>query len=458
MNIFKKLRNRSIKEIITISLIYLIGREKKNSDRFYAYFYEFALIKSYIKNLNIFSVYIKIKLNKLITNKFYNYNSKKKIILVTHSLSRGGAERQVVKLANLLIKKKFNIQILLTNYDFKHTKNNSYINDLNKKIKINYIPKQENSIEYLKLSTFENKSNLNFLGAQDLYFVEAITKFLKFNKPYIVHSFLDGSNIVVGLAGLIAGVPKIILSLRNAAPWRWTFYISYWKETYKFLQKFKNIKLVCNSSNNARDYEKWLRIDNGSIKLTNNIFEFSKKIEKKKIFKKKIVFGTIARLAPEKRLFFMIKTFKLINNKNYKLKIVGTGYLNMRLKKYSRKLGLENNVQFLGEIKNVENFLKKIDIFILTSYMEGVPNVLLEAQNSKIPIFSTNVGGVEESVIKNKSCYFISSENSVKSSNKIKKLINKKNFFSGNEINLRKSKLKKFLPENVFKQMKKLYN
>ena len=90
--------------------------------------------------------------------------------------------------------------------------------------------------------------------------------------------------------------------------------------------------------------------------------------------------------------------------------------------------------------------------------MEGVPNVLLEAQNSKIPIFSTNVGGIEESVIKNKSCYFISSENPVKSSNKIKEFINKKNFFSGNKINLRKSKLKKFLPENVFKQMKKLYN
>ena len=105
MNTFKKLRSRSIKEIITISLRYLIGKAKKNSDRFYAYFYEFAIIKSYIKNLNIFSVYIKLKLNKLITNKFYNYNSKKKIILVTHSLSRGGAERQVVKLANLLKKK-----------------------------------------------------------------------------------------------------------------------------------------------------------------------------------------------------------------------------------------------------------------------------------------------------------------------------------------------------------------
>ena len=52
------------------------------------------------------------------------------------------------------------------------------------------------------------------------------------------------------------------------------------KETYKF-SKFKNIKLVCNCQI-MRDYEKWLRIDNGSIKLTNNKFYFNKKIKKKK--------------------------------------------------------------------------------------------------------------------------------------------------------------------------------
>ena len=221
---------------------------------------------------------------------------------------------------------------------------------------------------------------------------------------------MDGNNIIVGLAGLVAGVPKIFLSLRNAAPWRWTFYISYWKEVYRFLEKFKNIKLVCNSTNNARDYEKWLNIKKGSIKTTNNIFDFKQKIKNKLIFKNKIVFGTIARLAPEKNLFYLLKIFKSISNNNINLKITGTGYLDKRLKKYSKNLKIENNVKFLGEISNVENFFKDIDIFILTSYMEGIPNVLLEAQNYGIPIFSTKVGGVAECVIENYSCYFIDSK------------------------------------------------
>lgn len=435
----------------------IIGNARKYSDTFYAYFYEFALIKSYIKNLNLFSFYINFKLSNFVTNNLYNFNSKKKIYLVTHSLSRGGAERQVVKLANLLNKRKNNVEILLTNFNFKHTKKNSYIGDLNKNIKINYIQKPKNINEYLKLSNFDNKANLSFLGNYDLYSVIQITKFFKKEKPFIVHSFLDGNNIIVGLAGLVAGVPKIFLSLRNAAPWRWTFYISYWKEVYRFLEKFKNIKLVCNSTNNARDYEKWLNIKKGSIKTTNNIFDFKQKIKNKLIFKNKIVFGTIARLAPEKNLFYLLKIFKSISNNNINLKITGTGYLDKRLKKYSKNLKIENNVKFLGEISNVENFFKDIDIFILTSYMEGIPNVLLEAQNYGIPIFSTKVGGVAECVIENYSCYFIDSKNYLKSSNKIKKLLSKKSFFFYRKINFKKTKLKKFLPENVYKELNKLY-
>ena len=45
----------------------------------------------------------------------------------------------------------------------------------------------------------------------------------------------------------------------------------------------------------------------GSIKTTNNIFDFKQKIKNKLIFKNKIVFGTIARLAPEKNLFLFTK-------------------------------------------------------------------------------------------------------------------------------------------------------
>ena len=54
----------------------------------------------------------------------------------------------------------------------------------------------------------------------------------------------------------------------------------------------------------------------------------------------------------------------------------------------------------LSETDNVKNFISKLDVFILTSYMEGIPNVLLEAQNQGLPIFSTRVGGIDECVMK----------------------------------------------------------
>ena len=65
---------------ISALLNFFLGYARKYSDIFYAYFYEFALIKSYIKNLNLFSFYIKFKLSKFITNNFkHNFYKKTKI-------------------------------------------------------------------------------------------------------------------------------------------------------------------------------------------------------------------------------------------------------------------------------------------------------------------------------------------------------------------------------------------
>ena len=73
---------------ISALLNFFLGYARKYSDIFYAYFYEFALIKSYIKNLNLFSFYIKFKLSKFITNNLYNFNSKKKNIFSYTLLSK----------------------------------------------------------------------------------------------------------------------------------------------------------------------------------------------------------------------------------------------------------------------------------------------------------------------------------------------------------------------------------
>jgi len=65
-----------------------------------------------------------------------------------------------------------------------------------------------------------------------------------------------------------------------------------------------------------------------------------------------------------------------------------------------KDLNLENQLQFCGAKNSIE--LKKLyiqsDIFVLPSYIEGIPRVLLEAQSMGLPVITTNVGGIPKAI------------------------------------------------------------
>ena len=181
---------------------------------------------------------------------------------------------------------------------------------------------------------------------------------------------------------------------------------------------------------------------------------------KKKKFEKnnKIIFGCIARLNPEKNLFYLIKIFKKLNIKNIKLKIAGDGYLKQRLINFSKKNIYGNKIKFVGIKANVDEFLKSINLFILTSKYEGTPNVLLEAQNYCLPIFTTNVGGINETVINGYNSYFIPKNNSSLAAKIIENKMKSKKFLKRRNLFFIKKKLSKFTSNEVYNNIYKIYN
>lgn len=94
----------------------------------------------------------------------------------------------------------------------------------------------------------------------------------------------------------------------------------------------------------------------------------------------------------------LILSWKKISNKykNWKLKILGPykkEYLNFLKSLYDSEF-----IEFLGEKSHKDTLeeLKKSSIFILPSYTEGCPNVILEAMSLGKPIISTDVGAIKE--------------------------------------------------------------
>ena len=84
--------------------------------------------------------------------------------------------------------------------------------------------------------------------------------------------------------------------------------------------------------------------------------------------------------------------------KNTHLALAGTGPTEQKLKKHVKELSLESRVHFLGQVEDMPQFYRAIDIFCLASYAEGMPLSPLEAQACGTRAIVTNVGGCKETL------------------------------------------------------------
>jgi len=115
--------------------------------------------------------------------------------------------------------------------------------------------------------------------------------------------------------------------------------------------------------------------------------------------------GTAGRMVPVKGYDILLKAARIIVDKNPRVKflLAGDGPLKLELEKMAENMGLAEDVKFVGFRDDIIDFLDSLDIFIMTSYHEGIPVVLLEAMALSRPIVATGVGGILEVIEDGKS-------------------------------------------------------
>ena len=101
----------------------------------------------------------------------------------------------------------------------------------------------------------------------------------------------------------------------------------------------------------------------------------------------KTVIGHIGRFNTQKNHEFLIDIFNEFHkrNSNSILVLVGKGNLEDKIKDKVKKLGLANNVLFLGVRKDIPELLCAFDLFLFPSFYEGMPNTVIEAQTTGLP-------------------------------------------------------------------------
>ena len=139
--------------------------------------------------------------------------------------------------------------------------------------------------------------------------------------------------------------------------------------------------------------------DDGKVYLLNNAidvdkFRYDEKIRKEKrkelnIKDNQLVIGHIGRFVQQKNHEFLIDIFNEIHkqNKNAILLLAGDGPLKEDIQDKVKELGLEKNVQFLGQRDDANELYQAMDAFVLPSLYEGLPVVGVEAQAAGLPCF-----------------------------------------------------------------------
>ena len=108
------------------------------------------------------------------------------------------------------------------------------------------------------------------------------------------------------------------------------------------------------------------------------------------------------------------------------LKVVGDGSDRTYLEQMTADLGLENNVAFVGYKSQAEvrKYFEETDVFVLSSFAEGVPVVLMEAMAAGVPVVATQIAGVSELVENGVSGYIVPAGDTVSLTQSIEKLLN----------------------------------
>lgn len=253
----------------------------------------------------------------------------------------------------------------------------------------------------------------------DIPAYKEIKKIIEDFKPDIVHTHAAKAGALGRLAAHNAGVPVILHTFHGHVfhsyfnPIKTKVFLELERYLAKISTRIITIskqqqKEICGDFN-VCPIEKSVIIPLGFdlSRFQDGIDEKRKDFrEKYKLEDDEIAIGIVGRLVPVKNHELFLKAVKQLlehTQKKVRVFIIGDGELRSELEELctSLELSFQNQkpIVFTGWVKNVDWAYSGLDIIALSSFNEGTPVSLIEAQAANKPIVSTAVGGIQDVVI-----------------------------------------------------------
>jgi glycosyltransferase involved in cell wall biosynthesis len=309
------------------------------------------------------------------------HGQRKRVLHVISSLGVGGAQRQLAELVNRTPADQYDVEVLvLGRHDGEFARQ--------------WLPREGVRVTYLTWWPRLASSVLE------------VRRHCVAGRYDIVHTWLFMAN-VIGVAGArLAGVPRVIASVRNLSLWKRTWYRQWWFRLADVLGSRAADVVTVNAEALTSDHARWARYPVSRIRVVPNGLDPSMFLLDSREARKpvrtaaglpggSVVVGTVGRLAPEKDHCTFLRMIRIVREVRTDVHavIVGDGQLRQQLEATAVELGIDTAVTFLGERDDARRLMAGFDVFVLPSMIEGFPNVLLEAVFLGIPAIATRVGG-----------------------------------------------------------------
>jgi glycosyltransferase involved in cell wall biosynthesis len=308
-----------------------------------------------------------------------------RVLLVIPTLDRSGAEKQLMLLATQLAREEFDPHVCAL------TRSGPYEQDLRQAgIPVTVIGKP---LKVDPAAFFRLKRLIASL------------------RPDLVHTWLFAANSYGRAAALAAGVKHLIAAERCVDPWK------AWHELAidRWLAR-RTDRIVVNSSG-VRDFyvrhalpeAKFVVIPNGIAPAEPAATTRGELLAELELPPAARLVGAVGRLWPQKRikdLIWAADLLKVVRDDVYLL-IVGDGPHRQRLEQFCRQVRIEDKVRFLGHRSDVPRLMSHFDVLWLGSGYEGMPNAILEAMASGVPVVATDIPGNRDLVVAGETGYLV---------------------------------------------------
>jgi glycosyltransferase involved in cell wall biosynthesis len=306
-----------------------------------------------------------------------------RVLMLITTLTFGGAETQVVRLAVELKRRGWLVKVVCM------VDPSAYVSQL---------ADEQIEVESLRMPR----------GTPDPRGIWRLRGIVRAFRPDIVHCHMVHANLLGRVARLFCRIPALICTAHNLQERSEKGGGTWHKELLYRVTDFlaDRTTIICRAAFDR--YVKVRAVPSRKLELIPNGIDmqrFSPSAEARGTTRESLgvaghfVWLAVGRLVEQKNYFGLIEALTMLPGDDWVVLIAGNGPLADPLKAECRRLSIANRVKFLGAGENIWELYNAADALVMSSHYEGLSIALLEAASMGLPGVVTDVGGNAEVVI-----------------------------------------------------------